>query len=107
MNAEFLLNVIDWANANPYELYMILKKQYSSIENLIKLFPYSLTLISNGNLKTIPQKSDWVIDFYNNGTYVDFYLDMNVLIDKAIPADYSDILNDSIKKEIHCLFSRA
>ena len=89
-------------------LFIILKDQYPSIHNLFKSFPYSFQIISDVDLKVIPKKRNFLIEFFADTTYVDCYLEILSLEDnynnETTSLGSGDNLVDSIHNELQSLF---
>lgn len=104
----YLLDIINWKSSNPYHLYLYLKDKYQDINDLITLFPYCFQIVSDIDLKLIPESRDWLLyDFFNNATYVEIYLDIKSLPNDLKNKDLEDTrdkLVDAINREIHSLF---
>lgn len=101
------LKIIDWNNANAYDLWAILKEKFLPIDLLMKEYPYCFQIISGVNINNLKENDIWIIDFFGAQTYQNIVLGLKYVYEigfKGRSPMYDNPLFDPICDELKKLF---
>ena len=105
--ADIFLKIIDWNNANAYDLWFVLKDKFEQVDFIVKEYPYCFQIISGVNVNNLPEKDIWIIDFFAEQTYQNIVLGLRYVYDigfKGRSPMYDNPLFDPICNELKSLF---
>jgi hypothetical protein len=105
--ANIFLKIIDWNNANAYDLWFVLKDKFEQVDFFMMKYPYCFQIISGVNVNNLPESDIWIIDFFAEQTYQSIVLGLRYAYDigfKGRSPMYDNPLFDPICSELKNLF---